>query len=154
MSTKRSIILRGTPEVNEYGAANAAIKPGYLVKACYPGSTAVAVQTVSNAKVPANVALERDELGAGIDDTYLVTGSGAPAAAYASGDVVKVAAFRPGDEATLWIASGQNIQADEYLSSAGDGTVKAEATFANAIAQSLEEVGAVTVLTAIRVRFV
>lgn len=154
MSTKRSIKLRGTPEVNEYGSASGAIQPGYLVKGVYPGSTAVAVQNVSNAKVPANVALERDEMGGGVDDTYRGTNSGAPAAAYASGDTVKVASFRPGDEATLWIASGQDISADEYLSSAGDGTVKAEATFANAIAQSLEEIGAVTVLTKIRVRFV
>jgi hypothetical protein len=149
MSIKRSVVLRGEPEYNEYGAANEAIKPGYLVK----GVSAVAKQTVSGI-VPRNLAVERDELGQGIDDTYRVTGSGSNAAAYASGDTIKVASFDAGDEATVYIASGQNITEDDYLCSAGDGTFKEVAAASGAIARSLETVGAVAVETAIRVQFV
>lgn len=149
MSTKRSIILRGTPEVNEYGVASEAIKPGYLVK----GVTTIAKASVSNARVKASLALERDEMGAGIDDTYRGTNSGAPAAAYASGDTVKVAAFAPGMEATVYIASGQNIALDDLMGSAGNGTFK-EVAAADAIAVALEAPGAVTVETALRVQFI
>ncbi len=149
MSEKRTIILRGTPEVDEQDAAVATIRPGYLVKRPAAG---LDVQSVSNARVPVVVALERDELGTGIDNTY--QGATTPTAFYASGDRVKVASLYPGCRATMWIASGQNIQKDEALSSAGDGTLKAEATFANAVAISREEVGAVTVATAIEVEIV
>jgi hypothetical protein len=150
MSIKRSVVLRGEPEYNEEGRATEAIKPGYLVK----GVSTLAKQTVSNNRVPAELACERDEMGAGIDDTYRNSSgfSGVGPAAYASGDTVKVAAFDAGDEATVYIASGQNVSEDSLLASAGDGTFKVvtDATF---IAKSLETTGAVIVETAIRVRF-
>lgn len=153
MSIKRTVVLRGLPRYNEYGKASEAIKPGYLVK----GVSAVAKQTQTG-RVPCSVAVEREELGGSIDDTYLVTGDGAPAAAYASGDQVKVAAFEGGDEATLRIASGQNIAEDDYLESAGDGTVRkaaaASITSGTFIARSLETTGAVAVETLLRVQFV
>lgn len=149
MSTKRSIILRGVPEVNEYGVATEAIKPGYLVK----GVSLIAKQSASDCVVKA-LALERDELGQGIDDTYFNALSGVGHAAYASGDTVKVAVFESGDEATVYIASGQNISEDDLLSSAGDGTFKEESTATEAIARSLETVGVVVVETAIRVQFI
>lgn len=142
MATKRSVILQGTPTVNEEGVASATVKPGYLVK----GVTSIEHQT-GTGFVPCAVALERSELGAGFDDTY--RGDGTPSAYYASGDVVKVGVFKAGERFTGWIASGQNIQADELLESAGDGTLKSGST--NPVARSLDEVGAVTVLTALRV---
>lgn len=148
MSTKRSVILRGTPIVDEQGVAAAEVKPGYLVKTPAAG---VAHQTASD-RVPFVIALERDELGTGIDNTY--QNSGTPTAFYASGDRVKVAYGYPGCVFTAWIASGQNIQKDELLSSAGDGTLAAEGTATDAICVSEEEVGAVTVATAIKVRVI
>lgn len=154
MSVKRSIILRGDPEINEYGVASEAIKPGYLIK----GVSTVAKQTAA-VRCPFVLAIERDELGAGIDDTYLVSGSGAPAAAYASGDTVKAAAFDAGDEATVYVASGANISEDDYLQSAGNGLfVEVGAAYSSgtggAMAQALETLGAVSVETAVRVRVI
>lgn len=149
MSTKRSVILRGTPEIDEQGVAAAEVKPGYLVKSPASG---VVVQTASGTKAPFSIALERDELGQGIDNS--LQGQGTATAFYASGDRVKVAHCYPGCVVTAWIASGQNVQKDELLSSAGDGTLAVETTEEQAIAVSEEEVGAVTVLTAIKVRVI
>jgi hypothetical protein len=145
MATKRSVILQGDPIINEENVAVSAIKPGHLVKTPVAGA---AVQS-GTGWVPKTLALERDELGTGFDDTYRQTGT--ISAYYASGDVVKVATFASGQRATGYIASGQNIQQDELLESAGDGTFKSGST--NPIAKSLDEVGAVTVLTALRVEF-
>lgn len=144
MAIKRKINLLGCPAVNEDGVASGTIKPGYLVK----GVTSVAAQT-GTGFVPKAVALERDELGTGIDNTYQAAGT--VSAFYASGDVVKIGVFKSGERALGYIASGQNIQADELLESAGDGTYKSGST--NPIARSLDEVGAVTVETALRVEF-
>jgi len=149
MATKRSVILRGDPEVNEYGVASEAISPGYLVK----GVSTVAKQSATG-KVVRALALERDELGAGIDDTYLTTGNGTIAAAYASGDTVKVAVFDSGDEATVYVCSGSNISEDDILSSNGDGTFKEDGTAANCIARAMETLGVVAVATKCRVQFI
>jgi hypothetical protein len=144
MALKRSVVLQGQPIVNEDGAASEEIKPGYLVK----GVTTIAKQTATGF-VPKAVALERDELGTGIDDTY--QGRSTVSAFYASGDTVKVGVFKSGERAVGYIASGENIQADELLESAGDGTYASGST--NPIARSLDAPGAVTVETAIRVEF-
>lgn len=143
MSTKRSVILKGSPIINEEGAASATVKPGYLVK----GVSTIAHQT-STGKVPKAVALERDELGAGIDNTY--QGSGTPSAYYASGDQVKVGVFKSGEEATVFVASG-NYTEDDLLESAGDGTLSEGST--NPIARIKETLGTVTTATAARVEF-
>lgn len=150
MATKRSVILRGSPAQNEYGSASEAIKPGYLVKGVYPDSAVVAKQTATTGFFTVALALEREELGRGIDDTY--QGRVAGAAAYASGDKVKVGFFKTGDEATVYIASGQNIAAGDLLQSAGDGTFAEGST--RPIAQALEAPGAVVVETALRVVFI
>lgn len=150
MSTKRSVILRGSAVVfDESAAATEEVKPGYLVKR---PNTGVAVQTASGTKAPFVIAVERDELGQGIDND--LQGSGTESAYYASGDRVKVAVCPPGTIVTAYIASGQNIQKDELLSSAGDGTLAAEGTAEQAMAISLEEVGAVTEATAIKVQVI
>jgi hypothetical protein len=146
---KRSIILRGCPEVNEYGAAGEAILPGMLVK----GITALLLQT-SFAKVAPAVALERDELGAGIDNLHRTAGT--IDASYQIGDTVKVATFAQGQEATMYVASGENISEDDYLQSAGDGTLTESGPYhAFSICRSLETLGLCTApLTAVRVQFV
>lgn len=145
MSNKRTIVLRGCPEVNEYGKATEQVKPGYLVK----GVTSIAKQT-STGWVPRALALERSELGTGIDNAH--QGQSTVSAYYASGDQVKVGVFDSGDEATVFVASGQNITEDDYLESAGDGTFKEGTT--NPVARALETLGAVTVETALRVQFI
>lgn len=147
MSTKRSIILRGDPEINEYGAATEAIRPGYLVK----GVSSLALQTATG-KVVRALALERDELGQGIDNS--LQGSGTASAYYASGDQVKVGVFDSGDEATVFLASGAGtVSEDSLLGSAGDGTFNVQAASA-AIARSLETKGTVTVATSVRIQFI
>lgn len=147
MANKRTIILQGTPIINEDGVASEAIKPGYLVK----GVSTIAKQTgATTAAVPVTVALERDEFGAGIDDTY--RGSGTIAAAYASGDVVKVAALYPGCVFVGYIPSGQNIVEDDKLQSNGGGLF-IEGTD-NPIVRAMETVGAVTVETAVKLQVI
>lgn len=145
MSTKRSVILKGCPIVSEEGAASETIRPGYLVK----GVGTVALQTGTTGSVPKAVALERDELGQGIDNTR--QGSGTSTAYYASGDRVKVGVFKSGEEATGFVASGQNITEDDLLQSAGDGTYAEGST--KPIARAMETLGAVTAITALRVQF-
>lgn len=147
MATKRSTILRGTPQYNEYGVASEEIRPGYLVK----GVSTVAKQTATSGQVPAVLAVERSELGAGFDNTY--QGDGTVSAYYASGDTIKVALCPPGTEATVYVASGQNITEDDRLESAGDGTFR-ELNSGVAIARALETLGAVTTLTALKVQFI
>lgn len=146
MSIKRSIILRGCPEVNEYGSATEAIKPGYLVK----GVSSVSKQSATG-KVVRALALERDEFGVGIDDS--LQGSGTVSASYAADDQVKVGVFDSGDEATAYVGSGENIAEDDLLGSAGGGLF-GEVSAANAIARSLEALGVVTVETAVRIQFI
>lgn len=145
MANKRSIIQQGLPIVNEVGAATEAIKPGYLVK----GVSSISKQTATTGYIPRAVALERDELGRGIDDTY--QGS-ADAAAYAINDRVKVGVFKGGERVLGYIASGQNITEDDLLESAGDGTYAEGST--KPIARSLETVGVVSAETAIVIEFI
>lgn len=138
----RVITLLGNPIVTEDGEASEAIKPGHLVK----GQGTVAKQTTATTKVPVRVALERDELGKGIDSTpgsSLDTNNSvaAQSADYASGDTVKVGAFAGGDRFLGWVASGVNVAADALMESAGDGTVRA-LTGAEPIVRALEAVNA------------
>lgn len=143
MSTKRSVVLKGCPQVTEEGAASAEVRPGYLVK----GVGTIAHQT-STTKVPKTFALERDELGAGIDNS--LQGSGTGSAYYASGDRVKVGAFYAGCEVTAFIASGQNISEDDLLESAGNGTLTEGST--NPIARAMEALSPVASVQPLRVQ--
>lgn len=147
MANKRTIILQGTPVINEDGVATEQIKPGYLVK----GVSSVAKQTgVTTAAVPVAVALERDEFGAGIDNTY--QGDGTISAFYASGDRVKYATLYPGCVFVGYIPSGQNISEDDKLQSNGAGLF-IEGTD-NPIVRAMETVGAVTVETAVKLQVI
>lgn len=140
---RKTIILLGQPVYNEDGVAGEVIKPGHLVD----GVLTILKHASAGGACPRSFALERDEMGKGIDATP-VTSSGSPD--YAVGDTVKVGSFHQGQHVLAFIASGQNIQINERLESAGDGTLKAFGS-GTIIGRSLEEVGAVTALTRIRV---
>ncbi len=148
MSNKRTIVLRGNPEVNEYGKATEAIKPGYLVK----GVSQVSKQTANGTKVAFALALERSEMGTGIDDAH--RGISTVSAFYASGDQVKVATFDAGDEAVVFVASGENVSEDTYLGSdnSNPGLFKTSPTVP--LCRALETIGAVTVETPVRVQVI
>lgn len=118
MSKKRTIVQAGCPIITEEYKASAVVKPGYLVD----GYSTVAHHATAAANTPRRFALERDELGQGIDNTY--QGSGTESAYYASGDQVKVGAFYPGCRLVAFVASGESISVGDGLESAGDGTLR------------------------------
>jgi len=120
MTTPRVIALLGTPIQNETGAAGEIIFPGHLVK----GVSTILKHASASTAAARSFALERDELGKGIDNVYGGTTGYAGSAYYAAGDTVKVGAFAPGMRVNALIASGQTITADDFLESAGDGTLK------------------------------
>lgn len=148
MANKRTVILRGDYWVqNEDGAATAVIKPGYLVD----GVTSVAPHASAGGACPLAIALEREEFGAGIDTNTTAnpyTGIGASATDYAIGDTVKLAVLHAGHRFVGWIASGQNIAANDRMESAGDGSFR---KFASGVilARALETLS-VTALTKIQ----
>jgi hypothetical protein len=148
MSNKRTIILRGSPEINEYGKAGETIKPGYLVK----GVSTVLKQTVNGTKVAVALALERSEFGTGIDNAH--QGQSTVSAYYASGDQVKVGVFDAGDEAVVFVASGETISEDTLLGAdnTNPGLFKSSPTVP--LCRSLETLGAVTVETAVKVQVI
>lgn len=104
------ITLRGDPQVTEEYTADEAVLPGHLLELT---ATGVKKQTDDAANVAAMFALERDELGSTIET------------AYASGDVVKVGHFKPGDRVYALLASGQNVARGAYLTSNTAGLLTA-----------------------------
>jgi hypothetical protein len=135
---KRKIVVKGEPVYNEDGVASAEIKPGYL-------------NTAQGADIPRQFAVEREELGRGIDNTRQGLGTGS--AYYASGDVVKVAVCYPGCEVTAFVNSGVQVADGDLLTAANDGTLEAVGGGDFPIAQALEAID-VTEVTAVRVRIV
>jgi allophanate hydrolase subunit 2 len=123
---KHVIALLGQPILNEDGAAKAgeAILPGMAVNIDSAGAV---IKHATAAGAVARFALERDEMGKGID------------VAYADGDYVKVGQFAPGMRVYTLIASGQNITAGGRLESAGNGTLRALAAGV-AVAMATESV--------------
>jgi hypothetical protein len=126
---KKVIALLGSPIVTEDGVAGTAtIRPGMLVG----GVSTIVPFNVAGGPAPRTFALERDELGKGIDELY------------ASGDVVKVGSFAPGMHVNAIIASGQNIAEGAWLEPAADGTLRVLAS-GTRIARALEAVNATAV---------
>jgi hypothetical protein len=120
-------------------AVSEAVTPGHLVErfnnagvtrwrkhATAAGATAMAVAT------------EQSMLNLGPDD------------AYAANDLAEVSVLHKGATAWMFIASGQNITFGQKLESAGNGTLRALAAGV-ALATSLENTGAVTAQTRLRV---
>jgi hypothetical protein len=112
MATRRVIALLGQPYVTEEGKAIEAIVPGMLVQ----GVTTHKRNATASAVVPKAFALERDEMGDGINVPY------------ASGDTVKIGHFWPGQRVYALLASGQTVAEDGKLEAAIDGYVKAGTT--------------------------
>ena len=138
---KRVIKLLGEPIQNEDAKAAEAITPGHLMAQNASGDWIK--HASASTKTPAIFALEREEMGADIDD------------AYAIGDTVKAGHFHAGTRVNALIASGQDLDVGELLDSAGNGTLKATATVANAIARSLDDTGgAVLVTTRVRAEII
>jgi hypothetical protein len=134
---KRSVVLRGHPVINEDGVASEVISPGYLVM----GVSSIALHTPAGGPNPVAIALEKSEMGTGVDSVYVGVGTGSPD--YAIGDQVKVGVFCPGQRFVGFIASGESISEDEFLESAGDGTFKAYSAGV-ILARSLENINAIT----------
>ena len=146
MANKRSVVVRGVPIVNEDGVASAQVKPGYLVD----GVTSIAHQAVAGANTPRAFALERSELGTGIDNTF--QGQGTGSAFYASGDTVKVATCAPGDEVTAFLASGYGVAVNGKVQAHGDGTLRPLEGSNTPLGVSLDAVTGGSTVPAIRVR--
>ena len=96
------------------------INPGHLVK----GVATILKHASAKGACSRTFALERDELGKGIDNLYGGTTGYAGTAFYQVADTVKVGSFAPGMRVNALIASGQAIAADDFLESAGDGTLQ------------------------------
>jgi len=120
------IALLGCPMVSEEKVAIEAIIPGHLLEVVASG---VKKQTDDAANVAPIFALERDELGNGIDD------------AYAIGDVVKMGTFKPGDRVYGWLASGQNVAEGDYLTGTTAGLLTKTSVAASVrLAKAVESV--------------
>jgi hypothetical protein len=130
-----AVILQGLPIYNEDGAAGeTGILPGMLVS----GVTTIIKHGVATGAHMRTFALEREEMGKGIEDAYDL------------GDTVKVGAFAPGDVVNAIIPSGQNISAGDSLASDGTGKLRESST--NPVGYSLDTLGAITADTRCRVR--
>lgn len=149
MSSNKVIALRGQPIVDEQLQASAAITPGDLIEV-NSGKWRRNANAAKNA-IPA-FALERDELGKGIDST---------AGDYAANDYVKAGFFHAGQRVNAFIGSGQATTAYvTFLESAGDGTLRALATDAatddtqrvSVVAVAVETVSTVTAKTRVAVQ--
>lgn len=133
---------------NEH-VASGVITPGMIIEQVFDQAVA-APKYRANASATEIVSLivagEQSWMNLGVDDNY------------ADGDLVDAIYLKPGSIIWGLVASGQNIQMSELLQSAGDGTLKtATATTADAgLAkfQSLDNLGAVTVLTRCRVQVI
>lgn len=143
MASKK-IILQGHAIIDERFPASEAITPGHLIELS-GGQWRKHTGSATNA--PPIFALEREELGLDIDT------------AYAIGDYVKAGRMSKPSKVNALIASGQNITANDYVESAGNGTLKKVATDAatddtqrlSLVGQADETSGAVTVLTRLKV---
>jgi len=123
---RKVIILNGDPLIKEELTATEAIIPGHLIEFASASSAQKNTQ-VANQSVM--VALERDELGKGIDD------------AYAASDVLKHAVLKPGDRFYGWLASGHNVAAGDFLAPQSGGLMgKTSVSTTLRVAQALEAV--------------
>jgi len=110
----RVIQLLGQAIQNEDDKAAEAITPGHLVTNDSNGD--VIKHNVADGVATPRFALEREELGLGIDDAYAIA------------DTVKVGAFKKGMRVNALIGSGANIAKNAQVSSAGNGKLKAGTT--------------------------
>lgn len=116
------------PVINEDEVATEAIIPGHLVQLI---STGWRKNQANAANVAPNFALEREELGNGIDTAYAIN------------DVVKVGAFCAGQRVYAFLASGQNVAKGDYLTGDAAGLLTATGVTAQLrVAKALEAINA------------
>lgn len=132
--------LAGGPRENEQYPASEAITPGHLIEPVPTGPTAGewrkhATAAGNNARI---FALERGEMGLGIDTPYAI------------GDYVKAGYFSKGMRVNALIASGQNLKRGNLVESAGDGTLRVLSSGV-VIGSVAEDTGAVTALSRVKV---
>ena len=144
----KTITLKGDPLRKESVAA-VAVTPGHLVER----AAATTCQPHSTAGGPAvkSFALENDLVGDGIDDDYDI------------GDTVQIGNFSVGEEVQAILTTSQTIAVDDYLESAGDGTLKvfeptvatdatdAEVYRGNVVARAIEAVTTTSAVARIQV---
>jgi hypothetical protein len=107
--TRNVIALTGADEQSEQGnAGEAGIWPGMTTQ----GTLTVTRHLVAGGDGARTFALERQEMGQGINVPYSLN------------DRIKVGSFDKGDRVYAFIASGQNVALDAFLTSNGDGTLK------------------------------
>ena len=89
MSIGRTIVQKGSPEVEEGEAITATFLPGTLLtRTIVAGVVSFAPGTLNGAHAAPTVAMERGEMGIGVDNAQQSLGT--PTAVYAIGDQVKV----------------------------------------------------------------
>ena len=122
-----TVILNGDPLIKQLEAAGT-ITPGHFLE-LQSGGTVVVQDTADNADALKWVAIENDIGGDDFDH------------AYASGEIVRFAACRPGDEVyALVAASASAIVKGDRLTTSTDGTLKITTTEGDAIAVAREAV--------------
>lgn len=143
------ITIIGAEEVDAVGknVCSASSTPGMLAEMHDDSGVNKWRPNASATEIPElAVFLENSLFNKGIDD------------AYAAGDVPLIGYLRPGSVWNAIIPSGETISNAELLQSNGDGKLKsATATTADAMLgrfKSLENIGAVTVDTRVRVRVI
>jgi len=103
------ILVRGDPNRFQRDAA-ASITPGMLVE--LTSSDTVQAHSTVDGRHMRMVAVESDFTGDGIEHVYQ------------SGEITQFNVFRPGDEALLNLADGENVSIGDYLVSDGAGRVQ------------------------------
>jgi hypothetical protein len=121
------IALRGEPIIDEQHTASEAITPGHLIEL---NAGQWRKHAGSGAAAAAIFAMERDEIGNGID------------VAYAADDHVKAGYYAKGDRVNALIPSGQDVAEGAELESDGAGRLKAGTT--KPVARAAAASGAVT----------
>lgn len=104
-----TVILMGDPLIKQRECA-AAITPGHLIER--DGSGTVVVHNSADANQGRLFAIENDIAGDDLEH------------AYATGEIVRFAAMRPGDEVNAILANGENASIGSYLTSNGNGELK------------------------------
>lgn len=133
---KMTIKLLGEPIQNEDDKAAEVITPGHLI--VHNGSGDWIKHATAGGNTARTFAMEREEMGAGIDVNYAI------------GDTVKAGTFAPGDRVLAFAASGQNLTKGNKMESAGNGTLRVLAA-GTPLATILETTGLLAALTRIRV---
>lgn len=108
-SVSDTVILMGDPYIKQREAAGA-ITPGHLIERDSSGT--VVVHNSADVNNNRLFAIENDIGGDDLNH------------AYATGEIVRFAAMRPGDEVNALLANGENASIGDFLTSNGNGELK------------------------------